>query len=84
MTGGFVHLGVIGPGLFQELREAGSALVHIGLVFRFGADGGNSEKGEQFLEEPFLVVINIGFHLVVGFYKDTTKSCIFVPVWQKR
>ena len=71
---GLVHGGLVGAGREEEFRQAAGAAVHVGLVFRFRADGGDAQEREELLEEAFPVLFDIGFHLVSVFYKNNKKS----------
>ena len=71
---GLIDGGLVGAGREEEFRQAAGAAVHVGLVFRLRADGGDAQQGEELLEEAFAVLFDIGFHLVSVFYKNSKKS----------
>ena len=49
--------------LHKKLDKTLRATLHIWLVLLKRAHGRNSQKREQFLEEPFLIGFNVGFHM---------------------
>jgi hypothetical protein len=63
MAGGLVHGCVIGPGFFEKFYQPLGALVHIRLVFRFGADGRNAKEGKQLVKKALFIFLDISFHL---------------------
>ena len=74
VAGGLIDGGLVGPGGGEELRQPACAAIHIGLILRLGADGGDTQEGEKFFKETFAVLVDIGFHLVSRFYKISKKS----------
>ena len=68
---GLVHGSLVGAGRDKQFRQAAGAAVHVGLVFRLRADGGDAQQGEKLLEEAFAVLFDIGFHLVSVFHKNS-------------
>ena len=54
----------IGTGLDEQVRQGFCTKIHICLMLFPGTDGRNSQDAEKLLEEPFLIFIDVLFHIV--------------------
>ena len=67
MAGGLADARLVRARFKQQVGEGLGAAVHVGLVLRLGADGGDAQEREQLLEEALPVLFDVGFHGINSF-----------------